>query len=167
MLRFTSKKTGIKGRAALTLKSPDLIRVEIYGAMGHIISVITGDSDNCSVYKEGGVKVCRWDNPELSGLLTPKNLVPILLGRGELAFRDSRHRQSFSDNYGRLTRIVTRTEGETVTVSIGDYRIVRGLRVPFSFTIRSGREELSLDYYSLTLNPPIEDSTFSLTGTQG
>ncbi|VAV85800.1 hypothetical protein MNBD_DELTA01-1986, partial [hydrothermal vent metagenome] len=106
MLRFSSKRTGLKGRAALTIKSPDLMRVEIYGAMGQILTVVAGDSNRCEVYKKGVVKECSWNEPELSGLLTPRNLVPVLLGKGELAFQDSRQRQNSLDSYGRLTQIV-------------------------------------------------------------
>ncbi len=217
MLRFSSERTGLKGRAALTIKSPDLIRVEIYGAMGQILTVVAGDTNRCEVYKKGVIKECNWNEPALSGLITPRNLVPVLLGRGELAFQDSRQRQSFLDSYGRLTLIIAskgtapekdsgpewgsdpekgsgpeRGSGlewgsnpewgsgpewgsnpewgsgsddrdkEPVRITIGDYRIVDGLRVPFSFIVRNGKETLTLEYYSLTPNPEITRSLFNL-----
>jgi len=59
MLRFSSKQTGLKGRAALTIKSPDLIRVEIYGVMGKILTVVAGDSNECKVYKKGIIRKCN------------------------------------------------------------------------------------------------------------
>ncbi len=188
MLRFSSKQTGLKGRASLTIKSPDLLRVEIYGVMGQILTVVTGDSNDCKVYRKGLIKKCNWNEPELSGLLTPSNLVPILLGKGELAFKDSTERQSSLDGYGRLTRIIanpastanhettnprTTTKDLTkpeqrrpVTVTIGDYRIVEGLRVPFSFTLEGRGDLLTINYYTLRPNPQILPSTFSL-GTIG
>jgi len=226
MLRFSSKRTGLKGRAALTIKSPDLIRVEIYGAMGQILTVIAGDSKGCKVYKKGVITECSWSEPEISGLITPGNLVPVLLGRGKLAFQDSKQRQSFLDNYGRLTQIVASRDSNPerdsglergldpeqgldlergadpeqgtdlerginlergldpewgsdpergsgaggldkgpVSITIGDYRIVGGLRIPFSFVVRDGKEVLTLQYYSLTPNPEIARSLFSLGAT--
>lgn len=190
MLRFSSKQTGLKGRAALTIKSPDLIRVEIYGVMGKILTVVAGDSNECKVYKKGIIRKCNWNEPELSGLLTPRNLVPILLGKGELAFRDSKERQSSSDGYGRLTRIVaslntttasreatkasrgatskdyqSAEQREPVKITIGDYRIIEGLRVPFSFVLDGRGDLLTINYYTLRPNPEIRPSTFSLGTT--
>ncbi len=183
MLRFSSKQRGLKGRAALTIKSPDLIRVEIYGVMGQILTVIAGDSNDCKVYSKGIIKECNWDEPELSGLLTPQNLVPILLGKGELAFKDSAQRQSSLDGYGRLTRIIASPKAtrvglgtnkknyqrawqrEPVKITIGDYRIVDGLRVPFSFNLDGKGGQLTINYYTLQTNPEIPSSAFSLGTT--
>ncbi len=178
MLRFSSKQTGLKGRASLTIKSPDLIRVEIYGIMGQILTVVAGDSNDCKVYKKGVIKECTWNEPELSGLLTPRNLVPILLGKGELAFRDSAERQSSLDGYGRLTRIIANPETtallattknrpnpeqiKPVKITIGDYRIVDGLRVPFSFVLDGKGDLLTINYYTLQPNPELPPSAFSL-----
>lgn len=174
MLRFSSTKTGFKGRAYLTIKSPDLLRVEIYGALGQILTVVAGDSDNCNVYAKGDVRKCEWDEPVLSGLITPADLVPILLGKGTMAFKDSVQRQSSSDNFGRLTQIIARREAvsdvrsdETIRITIGDYRIVQGFRTPFRFLIQNKKEELRLEYYSLTPNPPIQHSIFTIGKTEG
>ncbi|VAV83982.1 hypothetical protein MNBD_DELTA01-442, partial [hydrothermal vent metagenome] len=57
------------------------------------------------------------------------------------------------------------TEGrdkEPIKITIGDYRIVEGLRVPFSFVVRNSQEVLTLEYYSLKPNPEITQSLFSL-----
>jgi hypothetical protein len=140
---------------------------------------VAGDSNNCYIYSKGTVRQCLWDGAAIPGLIPPADLVPILLGKGKLAFRNSKQLQSFSDNSGRLTQLIARRETnrkgqspETIRVTIGDYRIVSGLRVPFSFAIENmattnhePQEKLTLNYYHISLDPTILPSTFDLNST--
>lgn len=173
MLRFSSKKNTIKGRAALTIKSPDLIRIEIYNGLGQIMTVVAGDSKHCSIYSKGKIKSCEWNDPTLPVLISPIDLVPILLGKGKRAFTNSKQRQNFSDNFGRLTQVIASQNNKTVHITIGDYRTVQGFRVPFSFVVQSAaatnlssNEELTINYYRLSLDPTTAPSTFNLTAAE-
>jgi hypothetical protein len=68
---------GRTGRAIVFLKKPDLLRVELYGPLNRVETIMTGDSLRCSYYLEGEIKPCRWEDR-----IGPRELAITLLEGG-------------------------------------------------------------------------------------
>ncbi len=151
----------IKGRATVLVKSPDKIRIEVYGPMNRIVAVVAGDSEDCTLYYRGRLSGCRWDDPALAGPAGPRELVPILLGTGGAVFGDKKGWTTTTDRDGNPAEIV-RLGSPELRISMGDYRTVMGAKIPFIFVIENGTKKLNIRYYSVVLNPRLDGDTFSL-----
>ena len=152
---------GIKGKKSpsaktvITVMTPDLIRVEVYGAMHRLVMVVTGDEHNCEYFNDGVVKECEWENEsfdsELGYLPNPKILVPFLLN---------------TNNKSPLSIEVGEGGALRFKLSASDYLDVGfggGLEVPVNIKIESPMETLTIKYRSLELNPVVGESTFTLS----
>ncbi|MCK4846989.1 MAG: hypothetical protein KAS88_04895 [Deltaproteobacteria bacterium] len=154
-LRVAAKITADKGigaKAVITAKTPDLIRVEVYGAMRRLVVVVTGDEGRCEFFKDGAVKACGWEDgsidSELGYLPNPKTLVPFLLN---------------TKGTSPLSVEVGSGEGLTLRLSTNEYiDLDNGLSLPMNISIENPNGRLTIDYREMEINPITDESTFRL-----
>ncbi|MBI5561026.1 MAG: hypothetical protein HY883_07120 [Deltaproteobacteria bacterium] len=156
-----SENIPIPGKATITIKNPDLARVEVYGPLNQIITIVTIAHDNCLLYSNGRVRSCgKKDRAVYSAGL--KELTTVLLG-GTLEAGEGKDLEIVKDGMGRLSRFTKFEDGTpVVTVTVKDYKDVRGVEIPFAVMLESKEEKLLIEYYSVELNPEINNETFTL-----
>lgn len=129
-----------KGKAAILVKGPDKVRIEIFDIFGQVAAIIVSDphalsissNNNSSFFFQGG------DTP-LD--FTAAELVSFLLGA---LF-------SVSETGGGA--------GER-RILFDDFRDLEGSRFPFLLSVDDGRERLLVRYSSIELNPELDDALF-------
>ena len=166
---------GLKGRITIILKSPDLMRIEFYGPLSGIAGVVAGNGKNCFLYSNGVTKSCNRDEegsiyppssstaPPLNPPLNPEELVPILLGM-EADLKDRTATRITKDKEGRVTEFIRFSwDGSVlVRVALKDYRDISGVYIPFGIVIEGKKRRFSIEYYSVELNPEIDNEIFTL-----
>lgn len=150
---------GPSGRAVITVAAPDLIRVEVYGAMRRLMMVVAGDKDRCRYFKDGAVRDCRWEDgsidSELGYLPNPEVLVPFLLN----ASGDSP-----------LSIEVGGGDNLPIKISTSEYLDIGGhlnrgeglATIPLNIKIESSMDALTIKYRSVELNPQVDGALFEL-----
>ena len=140
------------------------MRIEFYGPLSGIAGVVAGNGKNCFLYSNGVTKSCNRDE-EGSGYppLNPEELVPILLGM-EADLKDRTATRITKDKEGRVTEFIRFSwDGSVlVRVALKDYRDISGVYIPFGIVIEGKKRRFSIEYYSVELNPEIDNEIFTL-----
>ncbi len=154
----TFETEGLKGRLFILAREPDLIRVELYGAMNTLMLAVAGSTDRCSLYRDGEIDDCSW---ERSVIVAPVELVSIITARYHTLDGWKLHR----GEDGRVTELVKYRWGSPVVViTIGGYRHVEKRLFPSGLIIRGGGRTLRLEFESIGVEPSIGVDMFQFGG---
>lgn len=146
---------GLKGRVVIFLKEPDLVRIELYGAMNSLVLVLAGNSESCRYYIDGMVKRCRWTE---SLFIAPDEFVALLSGR----YSRLSGWQSRKDGTGRVVELIRYySRNQRVRITIDAYRELAGNPVPSALTIESRGKRLRLEL-PVALMEEVEQGIFML-----
>ncbi len=147
---------GLKGRLLMVVKEPDLVRVELYGAMNTLLMAVAGSNSMCTIYRDGRVDVCSWRG---SILVEPWELVSVITARYERLTGWKHHR----DKEGRIFELVKYRWGRPLLrITIEDHIPVAGRLLPDSVTIRGGNRTLKLRFTHIEPAPSVNTDTFRL-----
>ncbi|MCK4738490.1 MAG: hypothetical protein KAT46_00945 [Deltaproteobacteria bacterium] len=146
----------IKGRARVELKTPDKVRIEVLDPLGRVIFVIAGEAEKCTLYNDGILKTCKWDDPALGFFINSRELYSLLTGR---VVGEWKKIEGKKDGFVRLKR-----EGGIFSpvLSLGNFREIEGLVIPFTIEIKNNGDTLTLEYLKAVINPTLKNDRFSL-----
>ena len=141
-----------KGKAAILVKGPDKVRIEIFDIFGQVAAVIVSDglalsifsNNQSNFFERGGDTPLIFKATELAGFLMGADI-----GAGEAAKRPS---PSSSEEQEGIS--------EAREILFEDYRDLEGQLFPFSLSVDDGIEKLSVRYSSIELNPELNDDLF-------
>ncbi len=151
----------VKGRATIVVKGPDLFRIEVFGPFNQTVFVLVGNGGGLSVYSKGDVRTYRWDDPFLPYSFRSRDVVSFLTGAPYML--DERENYSILTHRGRITGFIrSNRDGPVFKVSMGDYREIGGVSVPFSISVVSKKETLKITYRSVEVEPSLNAEVFTL-----
>ncbi len=155
-IKGTFEMNGLKGRVLILAREPDLIRVELYGAMNTLLMAVAGDGRRCSFYRDGKVGGCSWENSILVG---PEELVSIITAR----YQRLTGWKNRKDKDGRVVRLAKyHGDSPLVVITIDGYRAVGERLLPASLLIRGKGRKLRLEFREITPEPSIGMDSFRL-----
>jgi outer membrane lipoprotein-sorting protein len=139
-----------KGKAAILVKGPDKVRIEIFDILGQVAAIIVSDADALSIFSNND-----------SNFYSREASTPLIFSAPELAAFlmgiDERQANLSSDK----ERVEAGVEVEARSVLFEDFRELKGARFPFSLTVDDGKERLLVRYSSIEINPELDDSLFN------
>ena len=139
-----------KGKAAILVKGPDKVRIEIFDILGQVAAIIVSDADALSIFSNND-----------SNYYSREASTPLIFSALELAAFlmgiDERQASLLSDT----ERIKTGSLEEERVVLFEDFRELKGARFPFSLTVDDGKERFLVRYSSIEVNPKLDDSLFN------
>ncbi|MBI5971436.1 MAG: hypothetical protein HY884_09820 [Deltaproteobacteria bacterium] len=157
---ITLKNNGaeISGRASVIVKSPDFLRIEVYGPLGGIAALFIYDGVSLYIHSDDGAALYNGHNVD-TALPLPAQILVLALTGDTLRLKD-------------LAGVDLNTSGMDVTkhefglqtgsVRLFDFRDVDGFFVPFSIVIReikTGRV-ITIEHSRVEINPDVPPSAF-------
>jgi outer membrane lipoprotein-sorting protein len=128
-----------KGKAAILVKGPDKVRIEIFDLFGQVAAVIVSDAYALSIFSNND-----------SSFFTRDGKTPLDFTADELA----------SFLMGMSAGEQGLVEDALRRVLFDDFRDIEGLLFPFNLSLEDGKERLSVRYSSVELNPELDDALF-------
>lgn len=159
-------KRGISmsGRAKITAQRPASFRIEVSGPFGQTMALLISDGESFYVFSNGTEETMRWDDPLMPYPFRPQELVSVLTGAAESVATEGA--AVSKDSKGRVTRLgVTGTDGMPFEITLGDFRDINGVTLPFNIRLAKGIEELIIRYSSVEINPALASEPFQITAT--
>ncbi len=162
VVEFTNKSTE-KGRALITISSPDLFRIEIKGPIGITTALITGSKDSITLlYRGESTTYTPGENKSLPLNIRAAELVSLLLGSRDFPPRDNKGFETQALPRGRvITRRINNHLLYRATMS--DYKTISGVHLPYTISVEGEDYKLLVKYTKVNVNPEINNSYFKTT----
>jgi outer membrane lipoprotein-sorting protein len=143
-----------RAKAALLVKRPDKVRVELFGPFGQVVAVMVSNADGLSILsdKENGLFPHSEESPFN---FPPEELADFIMGtalEGYIAKRDK---------YGNIEELRSDGgEGDGHTVILKDFQLTEDVYFPFSIYVEDKFGSLLVSYSSIELNHELKDALF-------
>ncbi len=154
------RPVALNGRAVVLAKSPGSFRIEVLGPFGSAMALLVSDGKTIYLLSGGKSKRYSREDPRVPYSFKPEEAVSYLTGNVQEAVECGC--EVSKDAYGRASKVVKSENGSPVlTVTLDDYRAVKGAEVPFDIKIANKKETLHIRYTSVEVNPALEAGYFS------
>lgn len=178
VVEFNSDKS-VKGRAYITVTSPDAFKVEILTPFGTPAAVMMSDGVTLSMLKDGKVESYPWTDDRIPYDFTSSDLVSILLGHAPFdlsnvdgwepggmvtVVTDTDDRGVYNvttDIAGNVTEITKTVDGLiTLTAEMSELKKIDGFVLPHRISIRDSGKTLDINYKGVEINPELKKDAF-------
>lgn len=153
--------SGIKGRANIFVKSPNLFRIEVLGPFDKLMALMVSDGESFSLFD--GKEFALYD---LSDEVNPlrfevEEIVSFLIG----SFNSENPTNGYDISYdskGFVSSVAKTNEfNDSFSAQFSKYRDVDGSLVPFSISIDFNEDVLSVDYKTVSVSPQLAPNLFT------
>ncbi|MFQ5479939.1 MAG: hypothetical protein ACE5DW_01525 [Thermodesulfobacteriota bacterium] len=161
IVEFTNIKTE-KGRALITVNTPDSFRIEIKGPLGVTTALISGNGDSITFLYRGESTTYKAGDARLPLRIRAAELVSMLLGAEDFPPRNDR---SFTtENLPNGRSITRRFDNDLLYMAyMSDYRPVAGASLPYTISIEGRGYKLLIKYINVDLKTVTKNSYFKTT----
>ncbi len=159
----TRKGEETRGKAAIFVKGPDKVRIEVFGPFGQVMAVLVSDADALSIFSNHETTFFpRSIDTPFS--LTPQELAGIIMGTDFQSGGAEAGAAKYlieRDRAGNIKKIISFAKGPGERkVVMKDFREIEGVYFPFSISVEDANERLHIRYSSVELNLDLKDALF-------
>lgn len=153
--------SGIKGRANIFVKAPDLFRIEVLGPFDKLMALMVSDGKSFSVF-DGKVFTLYDLSDEINPLkFEAEEIVSFLIGSFNKNNPTDGYEVSY-DSKGFVSAVEKTSEfDDSVSAQFSNYRDIDGSLVPFSILIDFNEDVLAVEYKKVTVSPELGTKIFT------
>lgn len=150
----------LKGRALIAAQSPDKFRIEVLGPLNSTTALLVGNGSGLYIFSDGKSARYEWEDPTAPFPFRPEEVVSLLLGTRPPGTGDYRFS---TDMDGHITKLVKKENGKTVLqADMSDYRLVSGMEIPFSISIKDTEKGMGIMYSSVEVDTGFAPGFFDI-----
>ncbi len=149
----------LRGHAHILVSAPDLFRIQVLGPFGSTMALFVSDGRTLYVFSGSREKEYPWNDPSFPYSFRAEDVVSSLLGEPPAGALEKSGYKVTSG--GGSIKVTEMKDGKTaLTVSMSDFRMVSGVRLPFDILIEDRRGALRIKYSSVEIDPSFAPDSF-------
>jgi len=158
----------IRGRAHIVVERPGLFRIEVLGPFNQIAIILASDGRELSLFDIREGTLTRWPDSRGPYPLKGSEIADLLLGALPGAAGGWRREEKEGGaEGGDLTFERDDYDMGNVSITMGDFHTLTGIRLPYAISMSSPLGKISVQYRKVTLNGETDDVAFTIQTPAG